>query len=808
MITPNDPRLTAYVLGELDEADQETLRAAIAASPELQQAVRELEETCTMLKTSFASELPANATVSLVQPAAAAKTEKSLTPIPARNRFTNVGWVVTATLLLAVIGAAIWPFSGWLRKGDSLTGLTFFSADSGSPESGRSPASPSAAGNAALSDGDVLNASEVIESLRDRVEPGGTREIVISAQGDDRIEVLMVPGVAGAVGNGQSEGQNFPGDDSVMNELQRESKSRQADLPTMQDELTAITGLTSPTPEKFEQSASRRTEYESGRPAGEEGKRGPNNTKSINGKITLLGEVIDGSNGQVAGEGSLDGRFNKNSFGLALDDSQSMQKRGMGGGDRYDPIIENAFLSPRESPLSTFSIDVDTASYSKVRSYLKNYHQLPPPGAVRIEELVNYFPYSYAPPVDDTPFAAHQSVVACPWNPAHKLVRVALKGREIPQEKRPSSNLVFLLDVSGSMNESNRLPLVKRGIQMLINQLGENDRVAMVVYAGAAGLVLDSTTGDQKTTLLAAIDRLSAGGSTNGGDGIRLAYQLAQDHFITGGINRVILCTDGDFNVGTTSTDELVGLVEEKARGNVFLTVLGFGMGNLNDAMLEQISNRGNGTYAFIDTDHEAHKVMVEQLSGTLQTIAKDVKIQIEFNPARVAAYRLIGYENRILAAEDFNNDRKDAGEIGAGHTVTALYEIVPAGSDLPGATPQVDDLKYQAQPEAAPVTDNGELLTLKLRYKQPEGATSQLLEFPLVDGSRPFGEADRDFQFAAAVAAFGMKLRGSQHAGTISWPAILEIAQSACGADDGGYRTEFVELVRLATGLAGSDGR
>jgi Ca-activated chloride channel family protein len=415
--------------------------------------------------------------------------------------------------------------------------------------------------------------------------------------------------------------------------------------------------------------------------------------------------------------------------------------------------------------------------------------------------LVNYFGYNYEPPTGDVPFAAHQSVSACPWNPQHKLVRVALKGREMEQDKRPVSNLVFLLDVSGSMNETNKLPLVKRGIQMLIDQLSENDRVAMVVYAGAAGKVLDSTTGDHKDVIRGALDRLQAGGSTNGGDGIRLAYQIALDNFITVGVNRVILCTDGDFNVGTTSNDELVKLVEEKAKNNIFLSVLGFGQGNLNDSMLEQISNKGNGNYAFIDTDVEARKVLVEQMTGTLITIAKDVKIQVEFNPARVAAYRLVGYENRVMAAQDFNDDKKDAGEIGAGHTVTAIYEIVPAG--LAAEAGAVDELKYQKVPEAKTVEDNGELLTLKLRYKQPEGDVSQLLTFPLMDADNSFGESDRDFQFSAAVASFGMLLRGSKYAGQSSYDSILEIAESAAKGDESGYRIEFLEMVRIARELA-----
>ena len=473
------------------------------------------------------------------------------------------------------------------------------------------------------------------------------------------------------------------------------------------------------------------------------------------------------------------------------------------GGDKHDPIFENEFLRVADSPLSTFSIDVDTASYSKVRMYLNDANQLPRPDVVRIEELINYFPYDYEGPDSDDPFAARQMISVCPWNPKHHLVRVAIKGKEIEQEERPSSNLVFLLDVSGSMNRPNKLPLLKRGMKMLVDQLTENDRVAIVVYAGAAGLVLESTSGDKKQEIIDSLDRLHAGGSTNGGDGIRLAYQTALDNFMKGGTNRVILCTDGDFNVGTTGTDQLVRMVEEQAKSNIFISVLGFGMGNHNDSMLEQISNKGNGNYAFVDSDSEARKVLVEQMSGTLVTIAKDVKIQVEFNPNKVGAYRLIGYENRILAAQDFNDDTKDAGEIGAGHTVTAFYEIIPAGENVDDVK-TVDDLKYQKDKELTPAADSDEWMTLKLRYKQPEGKTSKLLEFPLVDEPIPFAQADREYQFAASVASFGMLLRNSKFKGNATYASVEEIAQSASGGDENGYRIEFVQLVSKAKELAG----
>jgi Ca-activated chloride channel family protein len=475
------------------------------------------------------------------------------------------------------------------------------------------------------------------------------------------------------------------------------------------------------------------------------------------------------------------------------------------GGDKYDHLVENDFQNVADSPLSTFSIDVDTASYSKVRTYLTQARSLPPADAVRIEEMINYFDYDYAPPTDDDPFSAQIEVAACPWNGAHRLVRIGLKGREIESEKRPVSNLVFLLDVSGSMDQPNRLPLVKRGLELLVEKLGENDRVSMVVYAGAAGLVLPPTSGDDKPAIRAALERLQAGGSTNGGQGIQLAYQTALDNFKPGGVNRVILCSDGDFNVGVTSTGELVRMVEEYAKQNIFLSLLGFGMGNHNDAMMEQLSNKGNGNYAYIDTENEARKVLVEQISGTLVTIAKDVKIQVEFNPARVAAYRLVGYENRLLAAQDFNDDTKDAGEIGAGHTVTALYEIALASEAAEGSGAQrgaVDDLKYQKDRELSDAAQTDELLTLKLRYKAPDGDESKLLSFPGRDEGKRFGEASRDFQFAASVASFGMLLRSSKYKGDATFKGVWETASSTLGDDPHGYRAEFLKLVERAKDL------
>ncbi len=468
----------------------------------------------------------------------------------------------------------------------------------------------------------------------------------------------------------------------------------------------------------------------------------------------------------------------------------------------YDAIAENPFYTVADKDASTFSIDVDTASYANVRRFLRQGVR-PPPGAVRIEELINYFPYDYAPPAADAkhPFAWRAAVATCPWAPEHRLVRVALKGRVLDASTRPAANLVFLLDVSGSMRPANKLPLVKEAMKLLLDQLEERDQISIVVYAGAAGLVLPPTSGDRKETILAALDRLQAGGSTNGGQGIQLAYDTAVSSFIQGGVNRVILCTDGDFNVGVSDRSSLDRMIGDKAKTGVFLTVAGFGMGNLKDDRMEDLSNRGNGNYAYVDTLREARKVFVEEGLGTLVTIAKDVKIQVFFNPKTVGSWRLIGYENRVLRRQDFNDDTKDAGEIGAGHAVTALYEIVPAGGDEP--SPKVDANPFLAPRTPSDAADDKALLQLRLRYKLPDADTSTLLEETVLDDGAAFDAGDRDFQWAAAVAGFGMLLRGSDYRGLATWPLVEEMASAAKGEDPQGYRAEFLDLAKRAAAVA-----
>lgn len=466
----------------------------------------------------------------------------------------------------------------------------------------------------------------------------------------------------------------------------------------------------------------------------------------------------------------------------------------------YDNIVENKFLAAARDPLSTFSIDVDEAAYSNVRRYLEN-GSLPPAGAVRIEEMINYFDYNYVKPMNDDPFAVITEIADCPWSPQHKLVHIGLQGKEIPLENLPASNMVFLVDVSGSMGEPNKLPLVQASMKMLVDQLRAKDKVAIVVYAGNAGLVLPSTSGSNKVKIKEAIDNLEAGGSTAGGEGIKLAYKIARENFIKEGNNRIILATDGDFNVGPSSDDELVRIIEQERKSGVFLSVLGYGMGNYKDNKMQQLADKGNGNHSYIDNINEAKKVLVSEFGSTLFTIAKDVKIQIEFNPAKVQAYRLVGYENRMLAAEDFNDDTKDAGELGSGHTVTALYEIIPVGvkDDF---TRSVDPLKYQSNDRK--ITDNSdELMTIKLRYKKPDGDISKLIVHEVIDNNSERSETSDNFRFSAAVAEFGLLLRSSEYKQQATYNQVISLAKGARGTDNNGYRAEFIRLVESATLLA-----
>jgi Ca-activated chloride channel family protein len=463
----------------------------------------------------------------------------------------------------------------------------------------------------------------------------------------------------------------------------------------------------------------------------------------------------------------------------------------------YDKIDENRFHRVADDPLSTFSIDVDTASYANVRRFL-NQGSLPPADAVRTEELINYFKFAYADAPAGAPFGVTTDVAACPWNPRHRLALIGLQARRMTAENTPPRNLVFLLDVSGSMTPADKLPLIKTAMHMLVDTLAPADRVAIVVYAGASGLVLPSTPGNRRVEIQKAIADLQPGGSTNGAAGIQLAYEIALKSFITGGINRVILATDGDFNVGVTSQGELIRLIEEKRERGIFLSVLGVGTGNLKDSTMEKLADRGNGNYSYLDSLHEARRVLIAEAGATLATVAKDVKIQVEFNPRTVGAYKLIGYENRMLQHQDFNDDRKDAGEIGAGHTVTALYELIPPGEPIDG--PNVDALKYQNRPQANGAARSDELMTVKLRYKEPDGAVSKLIARAVPD--RPAAELSQNLGFAAAVAEFGLLLRKSEFKGQATWASAKELARRHRGDDPDGYRAELARLIDLAAAL------
>ncbi|MCC2545705.1 von Willebrand factor type A domain-containing protein [Hymenobacter sp. BT175] len=516
----------------------------------------------------------------------------------------------------------------------------------------------------------------------------------------------------------------------------------------------------------------------------------------IRGLSTLAGKVPGVAIGQSAGRP----RRGKRKQGSVAADAYydaALPRPAPGQGESYEHLKENGFSDARRNPLSTFSIDVDAASYSNVRRFLQQ-GQRPPADAVRVEEMINYFSYSFPQPTGPDPFSVHTELTVCPWDTRHQLVQIALQGKRIETTQLPPANLVFLVDVSGSMSGDDRLGLVQAGLRLLVRELRPQDKVALVVYAGAAGLVLPATAGSEKSRILNAIDNLQAGGSTAGGEGLRLAYRVAREQFQKEGNNRVILATDGDFNVGESSDDAMEHLITEERESGVFLTVLGVGQGNYRDSKMERLADKGNGNYAYLDNLDEARRVLVRQFGGTLFTIAKDVKLQVEFNPARVQQYRLVGYENRALEAEDFNNDRKDAGELGAGHTVTALYEIVPVG-----APAVVDPLKYQtnaAPPAAASSTD---LLTVKLRYKEPQGLKSKLMEQSLVDKAVPLAQASENLRFAAAVAQFGMLLRGSDHRGSATYEATARLAEGARGTDSEGYRAELIRLIRLAENLS-----
>ncbi len=501
--------------------------------------------------------------------------------------------------------------------------------------------------------------------------------------------------------------------------------------------------------------------------------------------------------GSVAGVSVKQGRARKSEMKVMMVADYSYDESYYPGGEEYARIRENRFINVAKDPLSTFALEVDGASYSNARRTI-NQGQLPESDAVRVEEFINYFSYDYAKPAGKDPLKVNYEIGPCPWNAKHKLVRIGVKAREIPSDNLPKTNFVYLIDVSGSMFGSNRLPLVVSSMKLLVNNLRPEDRVAIVTYAGSTRVALESTPGSDRQKIREVLDGLTAGGSTAGGAGIKMAYQIARANFIEGGNNRIILATDGDFNVGVSTSEGLETLIEQERKSGVFLTVLGYGMGNYKDSKMQVLAEKGNGNYAYIDNMQEANKVLINEFGGTMHTVAKDVKLQVEFNPARVSSFRLVGYESRLLEHEDFNDDTKDAGEIGAGHTVTALYEIVPVGSD--SAAGSIDPLKYQPAKTFAATTGSGEWMTVKIRYKQPDGDASSKIEVPVVDIS---GALSADFRFVSAAAMFAQLLRGSDFSGDATYDKVIAEARMGLGEDANGYRRELVRLAETAKNLS-----
>ena len=772
-IQKNDPCLTAYVLGELEENDRAEIENALDSSPALRAEVQEIRATAGLMEEVFSSGdgmILTREQISRVETAAD-------TTVFAGRRGAGF-WLKIAAGLLLMIGLPFVVVRNMESTGDSEIGVVSRIETAHLAVSDRSPEPGEEL--------DQTTAGAVLETGPEgQIEAGKPR----------RSSPISSTSASPPASAGEKKEEPARPSQPVEQEQSEDLRPAGIFRASSTSEVAMVTAPTAPPPASAEIDAIRGGQ--AGAPQPKPAAGGVVQERRIANLPVALGREALALFEMTAGKNRAIGSSFVSRYDFPPDRIPPPHNT-----EGYDRIVGNDFKRVLDSPLSTFSIDVDTASYANVRRFLTQ-GSLPPPDAVRLEEMINYFSYEYPQPTGSHPFSVNLESASAPWRQENRLLRIGLKGREL-EGARPASNLVFLLDVSGSMSPANKLPLLRRAMRLLVDRLRPQDRVAIAVYAGASGLVLRSTPGNQKAEIIQALDHLQAGGSTNGAAGIELAYSVAESNRIEGGVNRVILATDGDFNVGVTDRGSLTRMIGEKAKKGIFLSVLGFGMGNLKDSTLEQLADKGNGNYGYIDTIREARKLLVEQMDGTLVTIAKDVKIQVEFNPARVAAYRLIGYENRALANEDFNNDAKDAGEIGAGHRVTALYEVVPVGGAIP--TPGVDPLKYQ-QPPAAPstVVPSDELLTVKLRYKQPEGETSQLLEVPYTDSGSGWATASRDFKFAAAVAGFGMILRQSPHRGNATLSSVLELARESGTIDAHGYRTEFLQLVETAQRLSGN---
>ena len=835
VFNPDDPRLTAFVLGELDETGRTEIEKLIAGSPEAAAAAQELVETVGVLSGELASEpapkLTATQRAAILDlgtsnqtPAmtdSTAETESTGTSLPearadsgtsghgeAPSAARRFPWAVSGSLM-ASVAVLLAVASQFPTTSSDVTGLA------GRPqmESGASTnADSEQLGNADLAQSDWHMTNSNIKG-QPELEEGQVLSIVQNS------ELMKPQGTAGEefakeTYGGGSERQALASLPAPGGSTPSAGRARTEGSQNTQGEQAAG-GMAEnhPAPHPFT-GVSRRGPG-SDKPASAQSQRSK--------MLTKLTESKDGKRAfsQADTKPSLEttaavpaDALRISSDERSVDDTVHTHSRDQ---ESYAPITENEFVEPRtvEQRLSTFSVDVDTASYTNVRRFLNN-GQLPPADAVRIEELINYFDYDYTGPEGNQPFSINVELNRCPWAVSHRLARIGIKARTIDKTKRPPTSLVFMIDVSGSMRSSGKLPLVKQSIQMLVNELTEDDQVAVVAYASNAGLRLDATSGSEHEDIMQIVNELTAGGSTNGEGGIRTAYDTAVKHFIQGGSNRVIMCTDGDFNVGVDSDSELVTLIEEKAASGVFLSIFGFGMGNLKDSKLEKLADRGNGQYGYIDNLREARKVFTDGLMGTLYTVAKDVKVQVEFNPETVGAYRLIGYENRKLAARDFHDDSKDAGEIGAGHTVTALYEIVPKSTWDRRPAPDTGTLRYRKNADSRQAADGksekqltfaDELFFINMNYKHPDretSTTSPSLHIPVKDipVSGRVQAPSQDFLWAASVASFGMQLRNSRYRGTWTVADVLETVEGTQSDDE--LRREFVDLVRKARSLIG----
>ncbi len=757
-LDPSDPRLTAYALGELDPAERAAVGAALEVSPECRQIVDEIEATAALLKHELAREIAA-------APLQALPAGTPIAPIK-KNRLVSpwllyLGGSIAAAALLSTMVLKVKTQSGPPRFG------------------------------LALADKSATVSSEPFAATPKQAPPIGLAAAKKYAA--PRNYAQQAPSALGR--SGSMMGGAGPATAPAVAPAPATLGQTMGGMPALSRKSKVMPGMAAMSSRMAAGSTNSPARPADNAPAQVAAEPSEDSSRSL-AKAEQLARV-EGQLELKEREAKRDLATLADKPGLAAPNALKQEEPPTG--ERYERIIENLFQKVEKEPQSTFSIDVDTASYANIRRFL-NQNTLPPPDAVRIEEMINYFPYADpAPTGGEHPFAIHVETAACPWNPRHRLARIGIAAKSIDQAARPPSNLVFLVDVSGSMQAPNKLPLVQWALGRLVEQLGENDRVAIAVYAGASGLVLPSTSCMHKARILSAIEELRAGGSTNGGAGIELAYQTAVANFIKNGTNRVILATDGDFNVGVTNQDDLVRLIEAKARSKVFLSVLGFGMGDLKDATLEKLADKGNGHYAYIDTPREAYKVFVEEMGATLVTVAKDVKIQVEFDPAAVSAYRLIGYENRRMANEDFANDQKDAGEIGAGAHVTALYEIVPRNAAVRATAAERAD---GPSDHAASKSDARPSFTVRVRYKPPQEDRSKLIERPVVDSRQGFSQASDDLRLAAAVAGFGTLLRQSPYRGNLTLDSVIELAQPTLGHDPGGYRREFVDLVLKARSL------